>query len=604
MKKKGDYLERKIAAMKALAEAWQDRVSGALVILLLAIQPLYINAHRYILLTRRKFVFFAICMCCLLFASLIIWIYRFSRKPRLMPRGKLSVVDWAVLGFAAFTILSAVASPFKSGIGIDSDSVKYARGFFSPLFIELKNGDGSVTRPLANVWFGIPERFDGLITQIFYVAVFFIVSRWYKPRKRDFIIFSVAAILIGLIGILQFYGFDFLKLWPNDRPDLHVENYYSIYFRSTLGNVDIVSTYVCMAVLLCGFMYVKSMSSKWRFMFLAGSASCFWLMDLANANSGRIGVAVATVLSIPFIIENRRTIGKFLVLGSSWLATLALQRLFFNVSILKDATLGSLLPYAGAFVLLLAVGAFLALWRNASPQERSSEKEATPSADVGSGLMDKEADAISDAGSGTTRSGERFRWKIGVALIVVCIAIGIGGIEALGKRIADSDAPRTKVDKIVYELRELLHGNIRDEFATNRGYIWRTALAVVPEHPILGTGPDTFDKALHQELPLKYGEAYDKAHNEYLQILICQGILGLLCYLVFIVETARRSIVDAIKDPMLMAVLATYIGYCVQAFFNINLPIASQMLWILAGILCAIRREKLEPAAQVETALR
>ncbi|MDR0491336.1 MAG: hypothetical protein LBH28_08865, partial [Oscillospiraceae bacterium] len=313
MKKKGDFLERKIAAMSAKAEKWQDRVSEAVVILLMCVQPLYLNAARYIRLTWHKYVFFAVCVCCVLLAVLIIWVYRLSRKPRLAPRGRLFVADWAILAFAAVTLLSALFSPFKGE---------------------------------TNVWSGLPERYDGAITQLMYVAIFFIISRWYKPRERDFVFFGISAILIALIGVFQFYGMDFFKLWPNHLPERYVENFYQIPFRSTLGNIDIVSTYVCIAVLLCGFLYVRGTSSKGRFVFLAGSALCFWLMDLADANSGRIGLLAAAVLSLPFIIENRRTLGRFFVLGSSGLAVLTLQMLFFDVLSIGPRSAGSLLPYA------------------------------------------------------------------------------------------------------------------------------------------------------------------------------------------------------------------------------------------------------------------
>jgi O-antigen ligase len=183
----------------------------------------------------------------------------------------------------------------------------------------------------------------------------------------------------------------------------------------------------------------------------------------------------------------------------------------------------------------------------------------------------------------------RPRWKLGVILICVCIVGGIVGIEVLGRRDAESAPPESKVSIFVYETREMLHGNIRDEFATNRGYIWRNALGVFPKNPIIGSGPDTFFSAFPDEAQYAYGEPYDKAHNEYLQILICQGILGLIFYLVFLCGVIYRPVPAAFKNPIPMAVLAAFVGYCVQAFFNISLPIASQILWILAGMMCAMQ---------------
>ena len=510
MGKASTYPERKKAAMYSKIEVWQNRVAGLLVIILLCVQPLYLNSNRYIGLTRHKFVFFVICMACILLAVIIIWIVRITRKPRLGPRERPYLADWAVLGFAVITLLSALFSPYKS---------------------------------LTDVWLGVPERYDGTVTQLLYVAVFFIVAHWYKPRTRHFIIFGISAAIIGLIGILQFFGMDFLRLWPNDSPKYHMENYYNIFFRSTLGNVDIVSTFVCVAVLLCGFLFIK-MKTKWNALWLAASALNFWLMDLAGAYSGRVGVLAAMVLAVPFIVENLKVLGRTLILASSWLAAYTLHRLFFDVLTVKSRTFSSLLLYMLVVVVLLAAGIFLAK-RGKEPGRDSP-----------------------------------VRWKRGVVLIAVCIVVAIAGIEVLGKRDENTGSKN-----LIADMRDVMHGNIYDELGTNRVYIWRNALAVYPERPILGTGPDTFGQAFPAEAQMRYGENYDKAHNEYIQILICQGILGLVCYLLFLVSSSLKSIPKAFRDPMLMAVLAAFAGYCVQALFNISLPIASQLLWVLAGML-------------------
>jgi len=507
------FPERKKAAMYSKIEVWQNRVAGLLVIILMCIQPLYLNAERYIRLTWHKFIFFAVCMACILLAVIIIWVARMASKPRLGPQERPYLADWAILGFAIVTLLSALFSPFKG---------------------------------LTDVWIGIPEpegRYDGAITQFLYVAVFLIVSHWYKPQKRHFILFGVSASLIGLIGILQFYSLDFLKLWPNDIPKYHVENYFDIFFRSTLGNVDIVSTYVCVAILLCGFLYIR-MQWDGNLLWLVASALNFWLMDLSGAYSGRVGVLVTMVLAIPFIVENLKVLGRALILFSSWVAAYALQKMFYEVLITHISAFSGLIPFLIVFVILLVVGIILV-------------------------RRGKESD-----------NNGPVRWKRGVILIALCIVVGLVGVEVLGKRDENTGSKN-----LIADARDVLHGDIRDELGTNRVYIWRNALSVYPKHPLIGTGPDTFYQAFPPEAHMRYGENYDKAHNEYIQILICQGILGLICYLVFLVSSFLKSVPKAFKNPMLMAVLAAFIGYCAQAIFNISLPIASQLLWVFAGML-------------------
>jgi len=512
------FPERKKAAMYAKMDVWQARIARLLVILMLCFQPLFITPNRYLLLTGDKYRFFLVYMCIILAAALIVWIARMTRTPPLRPRGKLTIPDWAVLGFASVTIVSAIFSPFSGE---------------------------------ANVWVGIPERFDGAITQLLYVAAFFVISRWYSPKIRDFVFFGFSAILVALIGILQFYGMDFLGLWPYDDSRFVGIDSYNIWFRSTLGNVNIVSTYTCVAILLSGFLFVRT-KSKWRCLWLAASALNFWLMEIARSDSGKVGLIVAMVLAIPFIVENMKSLGKTMILGSTWLAAYTVQMLLYDVPILQIRTSGSLLPYALAAIVLLAVGLVLAI----------KGKDSDPKAPV--------------------------KWKLGVILIAVCIIAGFAGLEILGR--TDPETPRYD---FVYEMREVMHGNIRDEFGSARVYIWRNALEVFPNNPIIGSGPDTFYNAFPSEAHGYMGQDYQNAHNEYLQILICQGILGLLCYLVFLGGILPKPIRAAFRNPLLVAALVAFVGYCGQAFFNLSLPITSQLLWVLAGMLASKRNHEL-----------
>ena len=515
------YIESKKKGLYAKVDGWQGKLAGALTVLIMCVQPLYINWEKYNRLTWHKFIFFVIYIVCALTAVVIIWIFRVTRKPSLLPREKLSVADWAVLGFAAVTLVSAIFSPF----GGETD-----------------------------VWAGGFERLDGAITQLLYVAVYFIVSRWYVPKKRHFMLFGISAILIAIIGILQFYGMDFLKLWPNDVPEYRAPNFYNIFFRTTLGNVDVVSAYTCAAVLLCGFLFVR-MKSKWQPLWLAASAMSFWMMGVADTDSGRVGVIAATFLALPFIIETLKTLGRAAILLSSWLVVYTLQKLFYETLILKTSTASGLLPFITAAAVLLAAGLLLM-------------------------HFGKERDADAPV-----------KWKMGVILIAACLVAGLIGVEALGRRAAESDEP----GGILYEAREVLHGNIQDELGTNRVYIWRNALKVFPNHPIIGSGPDTFYQAFPEEAQMRYDQNYDKAHNEYIQILICQGILGLLCYMVFLVCVLQKATPKAFGNPIIMAVLAAFTGYIVQAFFNISMPIISQMPWVFAGILSSRKVRETTP---------
>jgi hypothetical protein len=635
------------------------------------VQPLYFNQHRYIGLTGHKYNFFLFCMVFVLIAAVIVLFAKLIGGHKLLSLKNLTIADWAVLGFALVTFISALFSPYRDAV---------------------------------DVWNGVAERHDGAITQLFYVLVFLIVAHWYKPRVRDFGAFGITAICIGLIGILQFYGMDFLRLWPNEEflpngqpNEYHVENFYNIFFRSTLGNVNMVATYVCVAILLCGFLYVKMEASKWRYVWLAGSASCFWLMLIGGSESGMVGVIVTVIFAIPFIIQGREYIGRFLILGSSWLGVYALQKLFYDMRILEAEAAGRIGVYAALAALPLAGGlALTLLLRKKKEAEADGEKPVKWKAGVifivaviaagfaGVEIFGRHTDLegfYAREGASIELTTEQVQWgthsmlvtggagaeirvetvleaDINYAIyarvrakmpesveltiaaqsgqsdnrIISTIAVDdsdwqwIGGQHTFG--VADiesgfitinieSDNENAKfyVDNLsifgahiidfnntpwrpIYEAREMLHGRAEDSFGSRRYYIWRNALEAFPsDNLLIGSGPDTFTQAFPNQAEARalHGVTYDKAHNEYLQILICQGILGLLCFLVFLGYLLIKAIPKAFKNPLLMAVLAGFTGYSVQAFFNISLPIASQMLWVAAGVMaCYLRLDKTE----------
>jgi len=580
------FPERKKAAMYAKVDIMQRKVARLLVILMLCVQPLYLNQERYISLTHHKWVFFVVCMCFILLVAMIIWAVRMARNPKLFPQDRLSLVDWAVLGFAAVTMLSALLSQIN--------------GFVFDYYFD---GEGRVF----SSWIGSPERNDGAITQLLYVSIFFIVSRWYRPKIKDFMLFGIAASIVAIIGILQFYGMDFLNLWPHNLEP--VDNYFNIQFRTTLGNTNIVSTYVSVAIMLCGFLFIK-IKSKWQPLWLVASALNFWLMDFGGADSGVVGIMAAMFIGIPFIVENFKTLGRFLILASSWAAVFTLQRLLFHVNILVIRTPGSLLPFVAAVIILLAFGLVLLVigkkrdsdaisdetldatsnaTSNTSPDAISNAAfKATPDTSDASDASDASPDSPSDASPNSSSDAPPdapIKWKLGVILMAACLVVALIGVEVAGRPDAETGVGAG----MIYEAREILHGNIRDEFGTNRIYIWRHALALFPDNPIIGSGPDTFRFVFPPEAQFRYDEFYENAHNEYIHILVSQGILGLLAYLVFLGGIFLKAVPISFRNPLVAVILVAFTCYCAQAFFNLSLPITSQILWVFAGMLASKR---------------
>ena len=119
---------------------------------------------------------------------------------------------------------------------------------------------------------------------------------------------------------------------------------------------------------------------------------------------------------------------------------------------------------------------------------------------------------------------EKFIVVFAIILSITCLAV------ALNKTTLIKDVIKTGK-----ETTEIVKGNLDDNYGSKRMYIWKETMKIVPNHLIHGVGIDSFHKAFNGEalvLKLSYKNIlYDKAHNEYLQILVTQGVFALASYL-------------------------------------------------------------------------
>ncbi|WP_164880452.1 O-antigen ligase family protein [Clostridium manihotivorum] len=145
-----------------------------------------------------------------------------------------------------------------------------------------------------------------------------------------------------------------------------------------------------------------------------------------------------------------------------------------------------------------------------------------------------------------------------------------------------------------------------DTAGSSRLYIWKRGITFIPEHPLLGSGPDTFGVVFLEKYfdELKYmqditGGIVDKAHNEYLQLAVTSGIPALLIYLALItficlklLKRIRRA--DEAYQILYLGLLMSIIGYLIQAFFNISVVSVAPVFWAMLGIAANIGDNELE----------
>ena len=170
----------------------------------------------------------------------------------------------------------------------------------------------------------------------------------------------------------------------------------------------------------------------------------------------------------------------------------------------------------------------------------------------------------------------RRRFGVGVVVAVALAAIVAAGVSASGNRERVSSAD----------------SSIRFHLDA-----WRVAVEVAAEHPLLGTGPETFPDVFprysHLVLPGDRATALDafrveSPHNVYLGIAAGSGIPALLAYLAviagFFVATVRAArSASRERQLVLVAFLAAVTGHLVTDAFMSPDVTSTWLTWVLLG---------------------
>ena len=139
------------------------------------------------------------------------------------------------------------------------------------------------------------------------------------------------------------------------------------------------------------------------------------------------------------------------------------------------------------------------------------------------------------------------------------------------------------------ELHLLLRGRAGAGFGSGRLGLWRALVPLIAEHPLLGGGCGTL--YLRDVEPFYWyhgGEtvhaAVTSAHNEYLGILLDQGVMGLAAFLTLLAYALFRAYRRAEDDRSAVAGTAL-VCYAVMTFFTPASCITGAYLWLLLAVL-------------------
>ncbi len=181
-------------------------------------------------------------------------------------------------------------------------------------------------------------------------------------------------------------------------------------------------------------------------------------------------------------------------------------------------------------------------------------------------------------------------------------ALAVAAVCVLAGAVAVYGSPPHMVSRVRHALEAKgpandTNQNLRLETLSLNGrpMLWRSALADIGDHPLLGSGAGTFEQYWNEHRPRNY-VARD-AHSLYLERLAEQGPIGLILVLALVVYPIGVA-VRRRHDPVVLTALGAFVAFALHAGFDWDWEMPAVMSLALAAaaaILVTSRPESPRP---------
>ena len=409
-------------------------------------------------------------------------------------------------------------------------------------------------------FWGNEGRYSGLFLLCLYGAAYFCVTRFGKLKKWYLDAFLIANLLVCIFGITDYFQMDLLHF----KVGMLEEQ--KFMFTSTIGNINTYTALVGMVTAVSAVLFATENKWKKQCFYFASLVISFFALVMGISDNAYLSLAALFGLLPLYLFKDKKGVKSYLMMLAAFFSVI--QCIDWINAGMGDRVLGIdsafniIVKYDGllSIVILLWVICLVAYGL-----DYVNTKKKNQDADIH--IHDSEGDEKKWTGCGVLRI-------IWLAIVIICI-LGVG------YAIFDVNVKGNT------ERYGAIGGYLlfNDDWGTHRGYIWRNAMECFEQFPMMkkvfGFGPDTFGIVLLDKTQGNiYGQIFDNAHNEYLHYLITVGITGLIAYLVFIISFIVRVIRKAGKNQYIVAAFFAVICYSTQAFVNLNLPIATPIMWM------------------------
>ena len=452
----------------------------------------------------------------------------------------MSMTDLFVIAFGMASVISFLLSPIRTD--------EY------PVFF-LFNTDKNA-RVVNLPWEGYRGWNMGLRSQLMFVAMYFLISRLFmKSWKKDLICISLSsAFAVFLLGVLNRFHIDPLGMY-----DGLVEGYIN-KFLSTLGQATWYSSFM-VVMLPVGMALYMFCDRKWTLdkcllaLYVSIGGATFVTQNSDSAYPAFAAIIVM-MFAISFMNNERflrflemmilmlgamKVVGLFQILFPQRLTELDRMSLFVSQS---PVTLVLLIALTGLYIVILKK--------------------------TDSGRFDI------------------IRYKRLRTAVVLCMAACVPLVIIIAYLNTKGMLPTDALAGVEYL-------TFNDSWGNNRGYTWRNTVEVMRE-PLwrsmifTGPGPDCYPMVMYADdirasmmHEFWNGEIVICAHNEWLNMLFNEGILGFVTYL-GIFGSAFVSCARKYDNPVSLACASAIAGYFFHNMFCYQQILCTPMIFCVMAL--------------------
>lgn len=411
-------------------------------------------------------------------------------------------------------------------------------------------------------FWGNEGRYTGLFLTTLYVASYFLVSRCWKLKGWVLELFLISGMVMCVIGITDYFQMDVLDFRGAIKPEQ------SAIFTSTVGNINTYTAYVALVMGLSAAMFATEKNTVRAVWYYICMVIAFFAIIMGCSDNAYLALG-ALFAFLPFILFKTWTgIWRYLVIAASFFTAIqcidVINQRYADVVIGLDSLFQVMVNFGG-LMYVVAV-----LWGMAAGVFFYCRKKT-----VGNGARE-----IDSVGKLPVRIWGAF---VAAAALAFCFMMFDANVAGNGERYG--------------ALRSYLE--FSDSWGTNRGYIWRKSLEMYREFPLMhklfGYGPDTFGILTTNEIKFEMinttTQVFDSAHNEYLQFLVTIGPFGMAAYAVFLVSAVAKFMKKRNVNGYILGCGVAVLCYAAQALVNLNLPIATPMMWLMVSAGMAVCRD-------------